>query len=184
MSQKAAKAHSATVKCALYCEAIRRLQKVKMKTVADNCPDYKSPIFSNASRCPVPVSSSSPQLNERRTHSLSQGFQDPTDLIALCFSPCFLGSKRQRCSSKWLFVHCFSRALPFLAAQFKAHPPSSRNKIFHIVDFLLRISSCLQAPLLSNSRSPDQGHCVLYPTFSFGSGGWPMPYIPSWESYL
>lgn len=45
------------------------------------------------------------------------------------------------------------------------------------------VSCCLQAPLFSNSRLPWQNHCALFPTFSFGSGGWPMPFIPSWQSY-
>jgi len=40
------------------------------------------------------------------------------------------------------------------------------------------------APLLANSKYADQEHCVLYPTFSLGSGGWPMPNIPSWQTYL
>jgi hypothetical protein len=40
----------------------------------------------------------------------------------------------------------------------------------------------VQAPLFAfDKRAQQQPHCVLFPDFTFGAGGWPLAKLPGWH---
>lgn len=41
----------------------------------------------------------------------------------------------------------------------------------------------MQAPIFAFGREAGDTRCVLYPDFTFGPGGWPLAYLPSWEDF-
>lgn len=59
---------------------------------------------------------------------------------------------------------------------------SDASMIFSEVLFLSNIVPW-QAPIFAYDRRKEQAHCVLYPDFTFGSAGWPLARIPSWEDF-
>lgn len=42
---------------------------------------------------------------------------------------------------------------------------------------------CLQAPIFAYDKREADKHCVLYPDFTFGCGGWPLARLPSWQDF-